>query len=1322
MSFHTRCHKIGLFIEVTAGRGGYQSELWSGIADTIREQNASLICFAGGALESAPVDKYERMRNIIYKLANSDIIDGLIVSSTIGTFVEQKKLLELCDSYQPLKIVSTGVSLPNIPSVLVDDAAGIRDIITHLVQEHKYSRIGFIRGPENNPEAKIRYQAYRNILTEYGLPFDDRQVVQGDFFSKSGYDAINILLDKNKVDIDVIVAANDNMAIGAFEALQKRGIHVPIDLAIVGFDDTEDAVAIEPSLTTVRHPVYKQGQCAAEKILALLNGEQVTDKEILPTKLIIRQSCGCGDKTQIQYESNQTRDENKTFNTYINIKNRCIETEIVAAIVASIHIVDQGDLNDLMIALFNELRDVESGQFISKLEKILNGNARKNVDVYVWHKAIRIIYQKLRPYICDDKTLCRTESLFLQAYEKIGNIFQQSYINQKLHSDQRMETLNKINQELATISKTDDVENILAKRLPELGISRCYISFYKDPKDPMGYSRLIFTFDSETENHLQSSYKVFRTKQMLPNDILSKDKSYSFVVEPLYIQDNHLGYAIFERGPKEGIIYESLRGQLSSAFWALHLHEFDKERIRHLEIINDVTMNMTTQLYTENILETIAAQIAEKLQCSHCSIFMPKIIQNIKYMVAEVVKSVEGENIKGRKFKIGEGLVCWIYQKGYSKIYSNALTEPHFIPARRSVATPRSMVAVPIKSKGETIGVICADKDGVGMFKESDLKLVESLSLQASIAIEHRKSLGRLESISNQIIDFQNSDLILKNIVREAIKITNTTTGVIYLLNKDCTNVIRSFYPRETDFVHPEPRLNKPDGLTRQVFITGKVIKIPDVKKDKRVNEKCYRFHSLVAVPLKFIDRVIGVLFLNDDNPHIFTDVEISLLTTLAGQAAVVLEGARLLEESKQRLETVTILLESLQHFKKTNINTLEGLESAVEDILINACEQFNAEDVLFIASTPKGYHEIVGGTKTIEQHMLELVVQDLDCKLGQDARKYICHPIEELCETRKGMPSCQLLVYRQSIPDIGNTYILYSFEDKARVLEDDKLKLADLFTEVLLATYTRFLVNQRVSSLKSAHDQANYGQQIDVMSMGFGHEAKNSLNAANAIMKNMIYMIKNKPPEEVSKTIMDLKTVIDDINNLVLKYLRFTRPVEKKYIFLSDVVEVYLSLYKKYLKDEQMNLHENLAPYLSSSKQRNQFNTIYADQGHIGQIIGNLLTNAVAAKTNPKAKGSLEIITKIESPPGIQSRRADKWAMLQVLDYGKGIPKEKQSLIWQAGYTTKENGNGLGLHIVRRIVEEHNNGIIELNSVENKGTCFSVYFPIVRKDNKCSK
>lgn len=168
----------------------------------------------------------------------------------------------------------------------VDNAAGGALATRHLVELGR-RRIATIAGPEDMQAPVDRLAGWRDTLATAGLP--DDLVARGDYTRASGADAMRALLDLDP-HLDAVFVANDLMATGAIAVLQHRGIRVPEDVAVVGFDDSSAATSDEITLTTVHQPSLEMGERMATVMLGLLRGDDVERHTILPTYLVKRES------------------------------------------------------------------------------------------------------------------------------------------------------------------------------------------------------------------------------------------------------------------------------------------------------------------------------------------------------------------------------------------------------------------------------------------------------------------------------------------------------------------------------------------------------------------------------------------------------------------------------------------------------------------------------------------------------------------------------------------------------------------------------------------------------------------------------------------------------------------------------------------------------------------------------------------------------------------------------------------------------------------------------------------------------------------------
>ena len=216
-------------------------------------------------------------------------VDGLII---MARSVDEDSLWSLERQGVPFVLLGQSNGQLQCSTIAVDNEAGAYKATAHLLG-HGHQRIGILTGPENSPDNRGRLQGYKRALLHAGISLQQNMVVPGNFEYEGGQIAIHKLLEGNSPPTAVL-AANDEMAIGAMDAAQYRSLRVPEDLAVIGFDDIQMSALTRPSLTTVRQPMQLLGEAAVTLLFdRLQNSNGLPRHEVLDTKLVIRQSCGC---------------------------------------------------------------------------------------------------------------------------------------------------------------------------------------------------------------------------------------------------------------------------------------------------------------------------------------------------------------------------------------------------------------------------------------------------------------------------------------------------------------------------------------------------------------------------------------------------------------------------------------------------------------------------------------------------------------------------------------------------------------------------------------------------------------------------------------------------------------------------------------------------------------------------------------------------------------------------------------------------------------------------------------------------------------------
>ena len=216
-------------------------------------------------------------------------VDGFaVLARTIATAD-----LELMARRLPVVMVAGPREIDHLDHVEVANQDGERALTTHLIADHGLRRLAFVGGAEDSPDAAARFRGFQDALAEAGLPVPAEPAVRGDFTQAGGRAALRGLLDHGPLP-RALVFANDQMALGGYDVLERQGIRVPEDVAVVGFDGIPLGRVVRPGLTTVTQPMRRLGETAVELLVErLADPDREPRSVLLPVTQTRRASCGC---------------------------------------------------------------------------------------------------------------------------------------------------------------------------------------------------------------------------------------------------------------------------------------------------------------------------------------------------------------------------------------------------------------------------------------------------------------------------------------------------------------------------------------------------------------------------------------------------------------------------------------------------------------------------------------------------------------------------------------------------------------------------------------------------------------------------------------------------------------------------------------------------------------------------------------------------------------------------------------------------------------------------------------------------------------------
>jgi DNA-binding LacI/PurR family transcriptional regulator/serine phosphatase RsbU (regulator of sigma subunit) len=554
--------RLGLFL-----RGGdytYQNEIVLGAHDECSEHGVDLYCFAGGLLTGSDP------KNLVYDLVSPADLDGVIlVPGTMG-MEDSPEIKRLLSRFGEIPLCTIGSEPEGIASLGVDNSSGVEELTTHLIQAHKRRRIAFIAGP--NRESKYRLSGYRAALRKAGLAFDESLLLQGDYTPPSGTAAVNALLDRGDL-CDAIVAANDWMAVGALDALEARGLRVPEDVSLIGFDDIEQARFVTPPLTTIRQHPRQLGVRAVRRVLAMIGGDPDRTPLVLGTSVVLRQSCGCrGPKPNLDHDV-PSADES-LLSALGQSRSAWIETVSRSAPRLGPGAIEE-DLGPefaerLVDALLLDLQRGTDNQFAMAIEGVVRQVLHLG-HVGAWHDTIsRLRCESVTRLSGSVRAWLRAETVFEQAHLTVSTLAEHSQARRRLEKESLMRNLEEMSVAVRTALDIPQLRGALAGHLPRLRVASLLVVRNDGYPGPDDCSECILAYNEENGLEPGGNERIFRTGEIIPPE-LRPGWRHSMMVQPLFFKEQPLGFCVIEIGTRDGGVFKTIPELISTALKAILL-------------------------------------------------------------------------------------------------------------------------------------------------------------------------------------------------------------------------------------------------------------------------------------------------------------------------------------------------------------------------------------------------------------------------------------------------------------------------------------------------------------------------------------------------------------------------------------------------------------------------------------------------------------------------------------------------------------------------------------------------------------------------------
>ncbi len=313
---------------MTGADSDVQSRVLKGIEEYGKAQGCNIAVFHWftGAYEREKHNLGEI--NLAY-LPDLNLFDAVILFSNTFHIESNKNRLEELLKDITCPVVCIGGRMADFYHVGTDNYVAMRKLVEHYVVDHNMRRLHFVKGVAGNPDAEARFQAYVDVLMEHNIPVVSERISQGDFYVTGAMRAAQEIFNSKLLFPEVIICANDTMAMTICDCMKNNGYRVPEDVCVSGYDYSVEGQNWNPKLTTIRTKFRELGELACKVAIDILNGEDVPKENLLVDEIMLGESCGCAhcNKEYVKLEESH----NEVFHRKMMHQMIELEKSIIAA-------------------------------------------------------------------------------------------------------------------------------------------------------------------------------------------------------------------------------------------------------------------------------------------------------------------------------------------------------------------------------------------------------------------------------------------------------------------------------------------------------------------------------------------------------------------------------------------------------------------------------------------------------------------------------------------------------------------------------------------------------------------------------------------------------------------------------------------------------------------------------------------------------------------------------------------------------------------------------------------------------------------------------
>lgn len=576
-------HRIRIGMLVSHLEDDFDDAVCEGAMIAAKQHDIDLVILPGRYIDAVYADKirteYEYQYNTLFELAKDDGFDALLVLiGTIGSHLDKERRKAFLQQFGNVPIITLTSQIDGYPCISVDNRTGLRQVIEHLIETHNCRKIGFVSGPVTSDDAIERFDVYKQVISEYGIEYDENRVAYGNF-SKYVVEEVGELLDRCP-DLDAIVFSNDQMAIGGYQAMEQRGIKPGKDILVTGFDDDPAATDLTPHLTTVAMDSTELGYNALIEAVNYINDGEI-QRDTLSSSMIVRNSCGCSNNAKLgivgleadpmKIAGHAEEISRMIFNRYrLSSGSQNYRRDFAAMIVEIARCAD----------MIRQEKGYDPYVIFDMLEQIIDVHFFDYTDLETLYSVMEYIHSSLAGCIDTQTGQFQLNSIFVRLYKMISEL-NDSVCHEKLSNNYFMTwQTNSMTKDMLIFDAYDDeAYRSVIDKLTMLHVKSSYLYVYEP--QIVNTKHDVWKFPEKMmlkayhnmggAQLLPADKQMISPKEIFSNPYFPADRRYTMVCMPLFTNEEHYGLLICELEHEYFSFLQSITVQLCAALKIISL-------------------------------------------------------------------------------------------------------------------------------------------------------------------------------------------------------------------------------------------------------------------------------------------------------------------------------------------------------------------------------------------------------------------------------------------------------------------------------------------------------------------------------------------------------------------------------------------------------------------------------------------------------------------------------------------------------------------------------------------------------------------------------